>query len=297
MMDIPRLLQWQFPEMEHVYTERDTILYALGLGLGHDPTAPTQLKYLYEDGLEALPPMATILAHPGVWISNSATGIDWKRAVHGEHELIVHHPIPPRGTVLGRMHVESIADKGYGRGAVLYTSREIIDAETGTPTATVRQGTFCRGDGGCGSSASAISPIAEKRSLPERAPDMVHDMQSLPQAALIYRLSGDWNPLHVSPEAARAAGFDRPILHGLCTFGMTSVALLLRCCGGQVASFAAIRGRFTAPFYPGETLRVEIWSDGADRFRFRSAAMERGVIVVDDGSFERAARGGCQGTS
>jgi len=282
-IDYQRLKAWPFPELEHRYEAKDTILYALGIGLGADPVDPHQLRFVYEDGLKALPTMAAVLAYPGFWAKNPETGIDWKKVLHGEMGFVIAKPLPPSGTVLGRTVIEEIVDKGAGKGALLYSRRDVRDKETGALLASLSSTSVLRGDGGFGGPSG---PTRAVHPLPERAPDLVCDLPTLPQAALIYRLSGDYNPLHADPEVAKAGGFPRPILHGLCTFGVAGHALLRTLCGYDPARLKRMEVRFSAPVYPGETIRTEIWREGAGRAGFRCRIVERDVVAINNGLAE-----------
>jgi acyl dehydratase len=205
------LLNWHFPELEHSYAERDTMLYALGLGCGADPLDQGQLQFVYEDGLRALPSMAVVLGYPGFWISDPGTGVDWKKVLHGEQDITIFKPLPAAGTVIGRTRVTGVFDKGKEKGAVLVSERDVIDKASGDLLCRLTSTTMMRGDGGFGGSSG---PLPAPHPLPDRAPDQTASIATLPQAALIYRLSGDYNPLHADPAVARSGGFDRPILHG-----------------------------------------------------------------------------------
>jgi len=282
-IDYQRLKSLIIPEVEQTYTAKDTMLYALGLGFGADPVDPHQLKFIYEDGLKALPTMPVVLAplaRAGVDL-----GINRKLVVHGEQGLTLHKPVPPAGTVVGRTYLDEIVDKGAGKGALLLFRREVIDKETGQLIASIASTTFARGDGGFGGPTGPSKPVHE---LPSRAPDLSGDIATLPQAALIYRLSGDYNPLHADPAFAKAGGFPRPILHGLCTYGVAGHALLRLVCDYDPTRLKRMDVRFSAPVYPGETIRTEIWREGAGRFGFRCRVVERDVIAINNGLAEVA---------
>jgi len=282
-IDYQRLKSLIIPEVEQTYTAKDTMLYALGLGFGADPVDPHQLKFVYEDGLKALPTMPVVLAplaRAGVDL-----GINRKLVVHGEQGLTLHKPVPPAGTVVGRTYLDEIVDKGAGKGALLLFRREVIDKETGQLIASIASTTFARGDGGFGGPTGPSKPVHE---LPSRAPDLSGDIATLPQAALIYRLSGDYNPLHADPAFAKAGGFPRPILHGLCTYGVAGHALLRLVCDYDPTRLKRMDVRFSAPVYPGETIRTEIWREGAGRFGFRCRVVERDVIAINNGLAEVA---------
>jgi acyl dehydratase len=274
-----KLLSLDIPEVAQTYTEKDAILYALGLGLGHGPLNADELPFVYEQGIKVLPTFAVVLGWPGFWARDLDTGIDWVKLVAGEQGLVLHRPLTPRGAVIGKTRVTEIIDKGPGKGALVYSERVVTDKATGERIATATQTTFCRGDGGFGGPPREAPPV---HSLPERAPDEVCDLATRPETALIYRLSGDPNPLHVDPAVAQAAGFPRPILHGLATFGVAGHAILKRLCGYDPARLTAIAGRFSAPVFPGETIRIEMWRDG-EVVSFRARVVERDVIALNNG--------------
>lgn len=284
-IDYQRLKNWPFQEVEHKYTAKDTILYALGLGLGADPMDREQLRFVYEDGLKALPTMAVVLALPGQWSKNPESGVNWKLVLHGEQGVVLHRPLPPAGTVVARTVIDEIIDKGKDKGALVYSHRDIRDKETGALLASLSSTSFLRGDGGFGGPSG---PTRAVHALPERAPDIACDIATLPQAALIYRLSGDYNPLHADPEVAKTAGFPRPILHGLCTFGVAGHALLRALCGYDAARLKRMEVRFSSPVFPGETVRTEMWEEGGGRFGFRCKVVERDVVVINNGLAEIA---------
>jgi acyl dehydratase len=216
------------------------------------------------------------------WLRQPELGVTWAKVVHGEQGLVLHQPVAPQGTVIGRTRILDVVDKGAGKGALVYSQREISDKASGRPLATLTQTTFCRGDGGFGGPKRETPP---PHALPQRAPDGICDFSTRPEMALIYRLSGDTNALHVDPEFAKAAGFPRPVLHGLATFGIAGHALLKAVCGYDPARLSAISGRFSAPVFPGETIRTEFWRDGGV-VSFRARVVERDVIAIDHGRAE-----------
>jgi len=282
-IDYDKLKAWSLPDIELDWTWQDSALYALGVGVGHDPLDEEQLAFVYEADMKALPTMAVVAAAHGFWLRDPASGVDWKRVVHGEEGLELHAPIPPVGSFVGRSWVEEIIDKGEGKGALILIKRTLHDAATGAKLATVRRTTFARGDGGFGGPSG---PAPQAHRLPEgRAPDHVCDLPTLPQQALIYRLNGDANPLHADPDVARDAGFPRPILHGLCTFGVAGHAVLKALCGYDPARLKRFDVRFSAPVYPGETIRTEMWVDGTV-VSFRARVVERDVVVLSNGYAE-----------
>ena len=277
-----KLMALEIPPAEQAYAAKDCMLYALGVGLGHDPTNEDELAFVYEKHLKVLPTMATVLGHSGSLARNPKSGINWLMVVNGEQGFRLNRPLAAQGTVIGRTRIIEVIDKGVGKGALVLTEREIADKASGEIVATVTQTIFCRGDGGFGGPPRQAPP---PHAIPSRAPDAVCDFGTRPEAALIYRLSGDYNPLHAEPAFAKAAGFERPILHGLATFGVASHAVLKTMCGYDPARLTAFAGRFSAPVYPGETIRTEMWRDGTV-VSFRARVVERDVIALNNGRAE-----------
>ncbi len=275
MIDPERLLNLEFPEIRHAFTRRDTILYALGVGIGCDPLDPEQLRFVYEQNLVALPTMAVTLAYPGYWYRDLDTGLDHQRTVHASESITIHATLPVEGTVVARPRVIDIIDKGRERGALVISERDICDAATSRRIATVRQTAMCRGDGGF-----AHAPQKSERPvpLPERAPDCALTLPTPLQAALIYRLSGDPNPLHVDREFARAVGFPRPVLHGLATMGVVCHAAVRLVLDGAPERLRTMNCRFTAPVYPGDAIACEFWRNGSE-WTFRASVSERAVAL------------------
>jgi acyl dehydratase len=283
-IDYDKLKAWTFPDEVREWTWQDSALYALGVGVGHDPLDEDGLRFVYEKAMNALPTMAVVLPPPGFWLQDPETGVDWKRVVHGEESLILHKPLPVEGRFVTKGRVEEIVDKGEGRGALIYILRDVFDAHTKTPVATIRRTTFARGDGGFG---GPDGPVRQPHGVPDREPDVFCELPTLPQQALIYRLNGDGNPLHADPDVAKEAGFDRPILHGLCTFGVAGHAVLKTLCGYDPARLTRFDVRFSAPVYPGETIRTEMWLDGPV-VSFRARIVERDALVLTNGLAELA---------
>ncbi len=284
-IDVDKLLNWPFEQVEHAYTTRDTALYALGVGLGMDPVNEAELRFLYEKNMLALPTMAVVIGYPGTWASDPDSGIDYLKVLHGEQGIRVHKPLPAAATVTGLSRVTGVVDKGEGKGALIYVEREVKDKASGEKLCTLSSTIFARGDGGFG---GPDGPTKDVHTLPKREPDLVCDLPTLPQAALIYRLSGDWNPLHVDPKVAKKAGFEKPILHGLGTLGVAGHAILKTCCDYDPARLKSLDLRFSAPVYPGETIRTEIWRDG-EIVSFRARVIERDVVVLNNGRVEVSA--------
>lgn len=278
-LDFDALLNLQIPDTRQHYTHKDAILYALSLGYAADPMDTAQLPLVYEAGLRAVPTMGVVLAHPGYWPRTLNTGLDWVRIVHAEQGLTLHKPLPPEAHVIGKSRVVDIIDKGLDKGALITYERRIFDRDSQDLLCTITQTMLARGDGGFGGPVRSSAPPPL---VPERAADLVIDLPTAHNAALLYRLNGDWNPLHADPEVARKAGFDRPILHGLATWGIAGRAVLQGVCDYDGSRIASLFGRFTAPAYPGETFRNELWIDG-EKVAFRVRSLERNVVVINNG--------------
>lgn len=282
-----KLMQHKIPLVEQTLNKRDTMLYALGVGLGADPMDEQQLQYVYEKNLKALPTMAIIMGYPGPWHASSDTGITRTHVVHGEQGFVIHRPLPVEGDITGHNKIVAVLDKGVDKGALILTACEVRIKATNELVCTLTSTTFARKDGGFGGPSTTTGPQKPLHAIPERAPDQVCDLPTLPQAALIYRLSGDYNPLHAEPAYAAKAGYKQPILHGRATFSVAGHAILKTCCGYDAAKFKSMEGRFSSPVYPGETIRTELWIDG-NIVSFRSTVPARGVTVLNNGRAEIA---------
>jgi acyl dehydratase len=258
-------------------TARDTIIYALGLGFGEDPLNLRELPFVYEKSLRAMPSLANILCHPGFWAQDPQYGIDWVKVLHAEQAFRIHSPIPPEGRIRGEVRITGVEDKGADKGALVHQVKKLFDDASGTHLASVRQTLMLRGNGGQGAFGKTED---QPEALPDREPDRIASLATRPGLALLYRLSGDWNPLHADPAVAAKAGFERPILHGLCTMGLAARALIQHCCDYDPDRLTGMFVRFSRPVLPGDTLRFDLFDEG-DRLRFRATAVERDVIVLD----------------
>lgn len=261
------------------WSDEDVILYHLGIGAGVRPTDPEELRYVYEGDLRVLPTYVTIPQFPVMMSMGFAPGFDVDLAMilHGEHEIVIHETIPTGGTVIQTGRVTDVFDKGKGALAVV----EVVSVleKTGQPLFTNRARIFIRGEGGFGgdSGPSTAEPIFE------REPDHVVESTTMPQQALLYRMaSGDKNPLHVDPGFAAFAGFDRPILHGLCTYGIVAKAAVDRAVESGPEAVAGFRARFSGVVYPGETLITRVWEEG-DHLVVTAEAKERAANVLSNG--------------
>lgn len=280
-IEYEKLLNYPIPEIRQTIRWQDTALYNFSIGLGQDPMDQKQLDFVYEARLKAMPSMAVVLGYPGFWLRNPDTGVDWTQVLHGEQSVILHKPLPAEGEIIGRSRISSIVDRGAGKGALLYNERVVLDARTGEKLATLEGTTFARGDGGFGGPSG---PVKKPHPEPERAPDVTVDLPTRPEQAIVYRLNGDHNPLHIDPEVAAKAGFKQPILHGLCTFGVVCHALMKALCDYDPARFGRMDLRFSSPVYPGETIRTEIWHEEGGA-AFRARVVERDKVVVSNGLF------------
>lgn len=283
-LDYEKLLKFPIPTVENTYTERDTMLYALAVGMGADPLDPRELTFVLEDyagtgarKLRVLPTMSTVLVWDDRWMYE--TGIDMTKQVHGEQRIRIHRPLPAAATVVARTRVTDVFDKGPGKGLIMLFETELTDKATGALLATNIATSFARGEGGFGGPSGSPPP---PHAIPTRAPDTVFEQKTLPTQALFYRLCGDRNPLHADPAYAARGGFDRPILHGLCTFGHAGAAVVRKGCDHDPDRIEELAVRFTRPVFPGETIRTEMWKDGRV-LSFRSHVVERDVVVLDHG--------------
>ena len=278
-MNLEALIKRDFPVLDANYTAKDTMLYALGVGAGANPLDLRQLPFVYERNLKAIPAQASVIAFPGPWLTDPVLGVNYLKVLHGEQGIIFERPLKPEATVIGEYEVLAVDDKGPEKGATVFFEKRILDKADGGLICRVRSTYFLRGNGGCGSWGE---PLAPPQAVPDRAPDKVVDVPTIPQLALIYRLSSDYNPIHADPEVARNAGFDRPILHGLATFGIGCLAAVQELCGDDPSRLKEIFTRFSSPVFPGDTVRIEMFED-KDVWRFRARVPERDVVVLDRG--------------
>lgn len=256
----------------------DVLLYHLGIGAGANPTDPRELRYAYERDLRVLPSFATVAPNLRTYeppsVSFPGVEIDLARVVHGSQSIIVHRPIPVAGKAIARGRIADVFDKG--KAAVIVQEAEVVDS-AGEPLWTSLSRIFARGEGGFGGDRGP----SERVELPDRKPDAVVETPTLPQQALLYRLCGDRNPLHADPEFARAAGFDAPILHGLCTYGIVAKAVTDAVLDGDPHRVRSWSARFAGIVLPGETLRTSIWRDG-ERYLVTTHSVERDAPVLAD---------------
>lgn len=259
------------------YTDREAMLYALGVGFMRDPMNPQELKYVYENDLQTVPTFATVIGWGQATLARS--GINYLMVVHGEQRLTMHKPLPVEAEVIADERVAGAIDKGEGKGALILMEKVIREKKSGDKLCTLGATIFARGDGGFGGPKDgAPAPHA----LPARAPDLEVACDTRPDQAFLYALSGDRNPLHRDPNIAKMAGYPRPILHGLCTYGTACRAVISSVCKYDAKKITGFDARFSAPVFPGETIVTEIWVDGSV-VSFRCKLKERDVVVLNNG--------------
>ena len=276
-LNYEKIIAYRPADIRASYGARDCILYALGIGIGMDPVDRGQLKFVYEKNLVAFPTLATTLGWMGR-LTDPEFGIDERMVVLADQRVVLHRPLAPEATLISRPYVKEIIDKGEGNAAIIQVTRDLT-AEDGTLVATVEGSTLARKHGGFG---GKVTQSPEPPTIPSRDPDAVCDLPTPPNLALLFRLTGDTNPLHVDPERAKVAGFPRPILHGMASFGVAAHAILRTFADYRPEQLASIEARFARPVFPGESVRTEMWQNGAD-VAFRCRTVERGEIAIDNG--------------
>ncbi len=258
------------------YDDRDTMLYALSVGFGQAPTDRSALPFVFEGaGLVAVPTMSCVL---GTGSALRALDLDWKMVLHVGQSLTMSRPLRPSGAVTSRSKIVGINDKGPGRGALIRQETEIVDVADQAVVATLGLTILARGDGGFGGDSRST----EARAAPQRPPDYRHVATTRPEQALLYRLNGDRMPVHADPDLAARAGFDRPILHGLCSYGIACRGAIELFAGHDPSRIVHIETRFVAPVFPGETLLTDFWSEEGG-LAFVTRTGERGGLVLDGG--------------
>jgi acyl dehydratase len=283
----PDILEQKTEPRTFSYDEKDVMLYALGIGLGRDPMDERELAFVYEKGLKVAPTAATVLASRGGRARQAAAGqpqglrvseLNRVMVVHGEQKVELHKPLPAAAAFTATSRTVGAFDKGKDKGAVVVNETVWTD-EAGEKVATLTGSTFARGDGGFGGPSEGAP---EPHQVPSRKPDLSVPFETRPDQALLYRLNGDRNPLHSDPEVARRAGFPRPILHGLCTYGITCRAVLQEICDYGSDRIASHQARFSAPVFPGDVITVDFWKDG-DVVSFEARVVDRGATVIKNG--------------
>ena len=265
------------------YTDRETMLYAIGIGMSRDPYDQKELAYTFEKSkLKTVASMATVIQRIPLL---KDCGYDYTKVVHGEQRLSLEKPLEPEGEIVCDSRVVSAFDKGAGKGAIINTETVAKDAKTGAKLYTLTSTTFARGDGGFGGPNGAG---LEPHKLPDRKPDLTASAETRIDQALLYRLNGDRNPLHSDPELAKRVGFPVPILHGLCTYGTACRTILREVAKYDHTQITGFDVRFSSPVYPGETILTDMWVDGKT-VSFRCRLKERDVTVINNGRCTLAA--------
>jgi acyl dehydratase len=287
----PDILDQRTDPRTFTYGDKDVMLYALGIGLGADPMNEKELPFVYERDLKVVPTAATVLAAAGGG-GRAAAGaasrplpqghrpsqINYLMMVHGEQKVELHKPLPAYGTFTAEGRTVGAWDKGKDKGAVVVNETVWTD-EKGEKVATLTGSMFARGDGGFGGPTEGQP---EPHATPTRAPDLSVDIATRPDQALLYRLNGDRNPLHADPQSAKMSGFPRPILHGLCTYGITCRAVLQEITDFDPTPILSHQVRFSAPVFPGEMITVDLWRDGKE-ISFEARVAARGATVIKNG--------------
>jgi acyl dehydratase len=278
-IDSGRLLAYPVPEVSQRYTNRDSALYALTAGMGQDPLDEGHLDFVDPNrgaAQRVLPSMALVLGYPGFWLVRPDTTVDPTRVLHGAQEIEWYRELPAAGEVLGVTRVLRVVDQGEGKHAIVQSQRQILDASTRVPYATLTQLHVLRGQGGFG---GENLPLPSPHPVPQLPPELTADISTRPEQALLYRLNGDLFALHADPAMAKRSGFPRPILHGMCVAGIATQMLMRGLATDAPSRMRSLQMRFSAVTYPGETLRLEAWRDGT----FVVRAVERDVVVLDNG--------------
>ena len=265
--------------LELSYSQRDSIIYSLGIGLGKDPMDTNELKYVYENGLIAFPSMATNFQYKSPLLLKAK--LNMVMVVHGEQGITLHQPMPSNADVVLDTRVINCFDRGESKGAIIETETKVKLKKDDSPLCTLISKTFARGDGGFGGEDVPASTPIELDSKP----DIVHEVSTTEDQALIFRLSGDSNPLHSDPNFAKMAGYPKPILHGLCSYGIACRSIVEVLCEKDSKKLKRFDVRFSSPVFPGETIVTEIWKKD-DSVHFQSRVKERDKIVLKNGICE-----------
>ena len=276
-VDTERLRSLTRKSLPFSWRADQSLFYALSVGMGRDAHNEHEHDYLLRaQSQRAMPSMATVMS---VNVFEQDYGWNYPQVLHAEQRLKLFRPLTPAVQMLADFTVEAIHDKGVNAPAIIYTRTDVRQAADNIPLFCLRSTLFARADGGFD---GPTDPAPEKVEMPTRAPDLSHSALTRPEQSFLYRMNGDYNPLHVDPSAARKGGFERPILHGLCTYGFACKAVLETICGYDHTLIGEFDARFTAPVYPGDTIETHMWQDG-ERVYFRCVVPERKSTVLDNG--------------
>lgn len=276
-IDYEKAMALKLEGVEFKWTDRETMLYALSVGMGRDQLDETELKFVFEkEPLKTVPSMASVLSRMNL---GHKTGHDRSKSVHGEQRLTLFRPLPPEGELIADAQITDIIDKGEGRGALIYTKTDARLKSDGEPLYSIISTSFARGDGGFGGPNKPGLPLHE---MPGRSPDASCALNIRKDQALLYRLNGDRNPLHADPAMAKRVGFSVPILHGLCSYGTACYAILKTMLDYDPTAVRGMDVRFSSPVLPGETITTDMWKDG-NIISFECRVAERDVTVLKSG--------------
>jgi acyl dehydratase len=275
---LEQILAIRSDNVRFAYSDRESLLYSLSIGLGENPLDEQELQFVTEGDQRprTVATMATVLTQ---FAALRTSGIDYAQVLHAEQRLTVHRPLPPAADILADYGVLGVVDKGPQKGILVYVETRVRTASDNQPLYTTGATIMARNDGGIGS-GGILGPAFHLP--PNRAPDRTVAIGTRANQALLYRLNGDRNPLHSSPAAASLGGFQRPIMHGLCTYGIACRAVLASVCAYDHTRIGRFDVRFSSPVYPGESIATDMWIDG-DTVSFRCRVPERDVVVLNNG--------------
>jgi len=278
MLRYPEVLDLAVQHVPVPWGDRETILYALGIGMGRDPLDRAELPFVWEKSLRAVPTMATVVASSRLILNDLP--IDLAKVVAAEQSVALHRPMPAGcATAVSDCRVAQVWDKGEAKGAMIAIENVLKSAPDGDTIATIVTTLFARGDGGCG---APIEGQPAPHVPPQRDPDREIEIETRVDQPLLYRLSGDRHPLHIDPDFVQTVGFPRPIMHGLCTFGITCRAAMAVFADNDPNRIAGHQARFAGVLFPGETITMRLWRDD-DIVSFEATAKDRGTRVISNG--------------
>ena len=276
-IDYDALMATVLSDVPVSYGEKDAMLYALGIGFGSNPIDARERSYVFEQrGLRTVPTMASMLI-PDTILAGS--GCDLSKVLHRTQTMETYRPLPASAKMLANQRVVAVADRGAGNGAEIEIETELRKSSDDTVLCTLGSRMIARADGGFG---GPTAPTRRRHQVPGREPDLVCDLPTRPDQALLFRLSGDFNPLHADPQVAAEAGFENPILQGRCTYGVACHAILKTVCDYDFTLVSGFDARFSSPVYPGDVVTTEMWQE-RNIISFRCSVKARNVVVINDG--------------
>lgn len=268
----------EFAELEHSYDNLKTMLYAQSIGLGRNPLNATELEFVTDHGrvLRTIPTMATVLVPD---LIPADLGWNYSHVLHAEQRMQLYRPLPPSADLTVTKRIVDVFDRGPKFGAMVLFEADGFLSKDGTALFSVGSTVIAREDGGFGG-VDGKGPVPHR--VPRRSPDLSCEFQTRPDQALLFRLNGDRNPLHSNPQSALAAGFDLPIMHGLCTYGIACRAILQTICNYDETLITGFDARFSAPVIPGDTIRTDMWQEG-NVVSFQCSVPAQNRIVLRNG--------------